>query len=103
AGQPPVVVDEVRRGQRVEVRDVVDRDDAAAGGGELEAVGPLRLRGGEERGLEDAGRDEEGPSPRLVEFANPHLYLLLLPCLPCPAARGCLRLLGRPPERPPPH
>ena len=64
ARQPAVVVDEVGGGQRVDVRDVVERDDAAAGGRDLLAVAPLGLGGDQEERLEDRRRRRRTAQPR---------------------------------------
>ena len=48
-----MVPEEVRRGQRVDVRHVVEHDHAAAGRRDLVAVDPVRLGGREEGGPDD--------------------------------------------------
>src|SRR5690606_15631963 len=57
AGKATVVVDEVREGQRVDVGEVVGRDDASALGGDVLAAGPVAPGGRQQRGLDDRDRD----------------------------------------------
>ena len=85
---PSVVVDDVRGGERVDVRDVVEDQDAATGRRDLLAVDPRTTGGGEQAGLEDGHRQADGPPALLLLRAHGshrHLASSTLSCTGRPA------------------
>ena len=70
AHQPAVLVEEPAQRHRVEVADVVHRDDAAAGGRDLLAVDPVVLGGEQQRRLHDGDHRRPRPATLLLQLAD---------------------------------
>ena len=77
ARQPTVVVDDVGGRERVEVGDVVHRQDAATAGRDPLAVSPVVGRRRQEQGLDDADAEGEGPPSSLLQVPHCHPRRLL--------------------------